>query len=71
MMLRVKLTTVTTLFQIVNSITLTNDVVSGKLLHLQRRLLVFPTGTVMQVRVYIYIYSRLLQARITHAILWL
>jgi hypothetical protein len=54
MMLRViLLTTFTTLLQIVTSMTLTNDVVSGKLLHRQRRLLVFPTGTVLQVGVHI------------------
>ena len=59
MMLRViLLTTVTTLFQIVTSMTLTNDVVSGKLLHRQRRLMVFPTGTVLQVRLYIAAYCR-------------
>lgn len=52
------LTTITTLFQIVTSMTLTNDVVSGKILHRQRRVLVFPTGTVMQVRVHIAGYCR-------------
>jgi hypothetical protein len=52
------LTAVTTLFQIVTSMTLTNNIVSGKLLHRQRRLMVFPSGTVMQVRVHIAGYCK-------------
>ena len=58
-MLRViLLTTVTILFQVVTSMTITNDVVSGKLLHRHRRLMVYPTGTVLQVRVHIAGYCR-------------
>ena len=58
-MLRViLLTTVITLFQIVTSMTLPNEEVSGKILHRQRRLMVFPSGTILQVRKHIADYCR-------------
>jgi hypothetical protein len=58
-MLRVILIiSVTTLFQIVSSMTLTNDAVSGKILHRERRAMVFPIGTVLQVGLHLAGYCK-------------
>jgi hypothetical protein len=53
MLPRTLFATVATVLQMAASMTLSKDVTSGKLLHRERRLLVFPTGTVMQVRSHI------------------